>query len=195
MPPWHDGATAPRKVLLFSGHMIDAPDRKDMRFPPDKEPIAAGAIARTLDQIEARSDDLAISGAACGGDLLFAEACLARGVRLELYIPFEERRFLVESIDFADADWRSRFVAAKKHASLHLMPNELGPLPPGTNPYERNNLWMMESAMKFGPEKVEFVCLWDGRGGDGPGGTRHLMQEVRNRAGRTHWLNTTQLWN
>jgi Transposase domain (DUF772) len=26
------------------------------------------------------------------------------------------------------------------------------------------------------------------------GGTQHLMEEVRRRAGRTHWLNTTQLW-
>jgi len=54
---------------------------------------------------------------------------------------------------------------------------------------------MMEFAMKFGAEKVEFICLWDGLGGDGPGGTRHLMKEVHNRAGRIHWLNTKELWN
>jgi hypothetical protein len=33
----------PRKVALFSGHMIDAPDRAKPRFPADKEPIAARA--------------------------------------------------------------------------------------------------------------------------------------------------------
>ncbi|WP_236101967.1 tetratricopeptide repeat-containing protein [Methylotetracoccus oryzae] len=31
----------PRQVLLFSGHMLDAPARKEPRFPADKEPIAA----------------------------------------------------------------------------------------------------------------------------------------------------------
>jgi len=36
----------PRKVVLFSGHMIDAPGREKPRFPPDKEPIAASAIGR-----------------------------------------------------------------------------------------------------------------------------------------------------
>ena len=36
----------PRKVVLFSGHMIDAPGREKPRFPPDKEPIAANAIAK-----------------------------------------------------------------------------------------------------------------------------------------------------
>jgi hypothetical protein len=189
-----DAAMLPRKVLLFTGHMIDVPDRKETRFPADKEPTAADAIARTLDKIDVCSDDLAISSAACGGDLLFAEASLARGVKLELYIPFDERKFLHESVDFADADWRRRFFAAKERASLHVMPDELGPLPPDINPYERNNLWMMESAMKFGAQKVEFICLWDGKGGDGPGGTQHLVREVRNRAGRIHWLNTAELW-
>jgi hypothetical protein len=44
----------------------------------------------------------------------------------------------------------------------------------------------LESALRFGADKVDFVCLWDGGGGDGPGGTRHLMDAVRSRgAGRT----------
>ena len=38
------GEMNPRKVLLFSGHMIDGPNRKESRFPADKEPIAAKAI-------------------------------------------------------------------------------------------------------------------------------------------------------
>jgi len=48
--------------------------------------------------------------------------------------------------------------------------------------------------LAFGPEKVEFVCLWNGGGGDGPGGTRHMITEVTRRQGRVHWLNTNKLW-
>ena len=184
----------PRKVLLFSGHMIDAPGRKETRFPPDKEPIAADAIAKTLALIDAGPGDLAICSGACGGDLLFAEASLARGLRLELYIPFDEPIFLANSVDFANSDWRTRFFAAKSRAVLHVMADELGPLPQGQDPYERDNLWMLESAIRFGAEKIDFICLWNGQGGDGPGGTQHLMEEVRRRAGRTHWLDTTQPW-
>jgi hypothetical protein len=95
-------------------------------------------------------------------------------------------------VDFADKDWQ-RFFAVKARAAVHVMPQELGPSQ-GQDPYERNNLWMLQSAMRFGAEKVEFICLWDGRGGDGPGGTQHIMQEVRNKKGRTRWLNTTKLW-
>ena len=184
----------PRKVFLFSGHMIDAPDRKVPRFPPDKEPLAKDSIGRLLGELGAGADDLAVCSGACGGDLLFAEAALARGVPIEIYLPFDEPTFVVKSVDFADSDWHARFVAAMSASTLHVMPEERGPLPEGDDPYEQNNLWMLEAASRFGAEKVEFICLWDGQGGDGPGGTQHLMQEVKRRAGRTHWLDTTQLW-
>jgi hypothetical protein len=187
-------STLPRKVLLFSGHMIDAPGRRVARFPAHKEPIAAEAIAKTLVRIDAGPNDLAISSGACGGDLLFAEASIAHRLRLELYIPFDEPTFLANSVDFADANWRERFFAAKSHATLHVMSDECDALAPGEDPYERNNLWMLESAARFGAEKIDFICLWNGQGGDGPGGTQHLIEEVRRRAGRTYWLNTRQLW-
>ena len=77
---------------------------------------------------------------------------------------------------------------------MHVAPAELGPLRPGEEPYERNNMWMLESAARFGPEKIVFVCLWDGQGGDGPGGTRHLMEEVRRKSERIYWLDTRKLW-
>ena len=184
----------PRTVALFSGHMIDAPGRAAPRFPPDKEPIAAAAIAAALADLGAGPDDLAICGGACGGDLLFAEAALARGARLELYIPFEEPRFLEKSVDFANRDWRARFVAAKARGVLHVAPRELGATSKGEDPYERNNRRMLDAALRFGPDKVTFLCLWNGEGGDGPGGTRHMMEEVRKRGGRALWLDTKNLW-
>ena len=107
----------PPKVALFSGHMIDAPDRAKPRFPADKAPIAARAIAAALADLDVGPRDLCICGGACGGDLLFAEAALARSARLELYIPFDEATFLEKSVDFAGGDWRARFFAAKAHAA------------------------------------------------------------------------------
>ncbi len=187
-------SSTPRNVLLFSGHMIDAAGRKQPRFPADKELIARDAIVDTLTQSGIGAGDLAICGGACGGDLIFAEACLARGTGLELYLPFDEPTFLAESVDFAGANWHDRFLAAASKATMHVAPAELGPLRPGEEPYERNNMWMLESAARFGPEKIVFICLWDGQGGDGPGGTRHLMEEVRRKSERIYWLDTRKLW-
>ena len=184
----------PRKVVLFSGHMIDAPGREKPRFPPDKEPVAAEAIVTVLADLGLGRDDLAICGGACGGDLLFAEAALARGASLELYLPFDEPAFLEKSVDFAGGDWRGRFLAAKARAEMHIAPRELGATQEGEDPYERNNRWMLDRASRFGADRLDFVCLWNGEGGDGPGGTKHMMAEVRGKGGRTHWLDTTKLW-
>jgi hypothetical protein len=185
---------APRKVVLFSGHMIDAPSRAKPRFPPDKESAARQAISGALQDLGVGPDDLAICGGACGGDLLFAEAALVRGARLELYIPLEEPAFLEDSVDFADRDWRARFFAAKARGILHVAPRGLGPPQGGEDPYERNNRWMLDRASRFGADRLDFVCLWNGEGGDGPGGAKHMMEEVSRRGGRTRWLDTTKLW-
>jgi hypothetical protein len=188
-------AVAPHKVFLFSGHMIDAPNRKVPRFPPEKEPLAEQAIHKLLAKLDAGSEHLAICSGACGGDLLFAEVALLHGVPLEVYLPFDEATFVVESVDFAGANWHARFAAViRAAAAVHVMSRERGPLPEGANPYEENNLWMLEAASRFGAERVEFVCLWNGQGGDGPGGSEHLLHEVEHQAGRTHWLDTRKLW-
>src|SRR5262249_52238955 len=74
-------AWTPRRVFLFSGHMIDASGRATPRFPADKEPIADEAISQKLNELGAGPEDLAMCGGACGGDLLFAGTCLQRGLR------------------------------------------------------------------------------------------------------------------
>ena len=88
----------PRQVMLFSGHMIDAPDRPVPRFPAAREPLAKRAIDDVLRVFEAGPADLAVTSGACGGDLLFCEAALARGVPLELFLPFEPPVFAVKSV-------------------------------------------------------------------------------------------------
>jgi hypothetical protein len=185
---------APHRAVLFSGHMIDAPGREKPRFPPDKESVAASAIRSALADLDVGPRDLCICGGACGGDLLFAEAALKRSGLLELYVPFDEETFLEKSVDFADAGWRVRFFAAKARATLHVLPLERGPTPEGEDPYERNNLWMLEAACRFGSDKVDLVCLWNGESGDGPGGTHDMMEQVQKAGGRAHWLDTTKLW-
>jgi len=52
--------------------MIDAPDRKDPRFPPDKEPIAAKAIADRLDALGSGAEMLQALAIAVIGGLMVA---------------------------------------------------------------------------------------------------------------------------
>ncbi len=51
----------------------------------------------------------------------------------------------------------------------------------------------MYSALACGIDKLRFVALWDGGGGDGPGGTAHMYNEVKRRTGRVIWLDIRTL--
>lgn len=186
-------AARPHRVLLFSGHMLDAPGRAVPRFPPAMEAAARKAIAMQLDDLQAGPGDLAVCGGACGGDLLFAEAVLARGLRLEVYLPFDAETFALGSVDFAGRHWRTRYEAVLTAARVHLMSAERAPLPPGQDPYEATNLWMLEAAQGAQARQMVFICLWNGEGGDGPGGTRHMIDLVRQQQGEVRWIDTRLL--
>ena len=73
------------------------------------------------------------------------------------------------------------------------MPDELGPLPAGADPFERCNLWLLYTTLAWGVDKVRFICLWDGGGGDGPGGTRHLVEAVGDAGGTVIRIDTRSL--
>jgi hypothetical protein len=188
----------PRHVFLFSGHMIDAPDRSTPRFPPAKEPIAAQKVSEALEQLDAGLDDLALTQGACGGDLLFTEACLQRGVKVNWLQPYREPDFIQNSVVRCSESWRKRYLDAKDKlaAPIRSAPDELGEPPPRTKrdyPYERCNLWLLYTALAYGVNKVRFVCLWNGGEGDSSGGTAHMYNEVKRRTGQVTWIDIRKI--
>ena len=186
----------PRRVFLFSGHMIDAPDRSEPRFPASQEAIAARAINDTLDTLGAGPEDLAFCSGACGGDILFAEACLQRRVRLEIWLPFVISVFLEKSVSFAGQGWITRFHAIQDDplATVSIIPDQTEFATETANPYARTNLWLLQSALARGEEKLHFICLWNRQGGDGPGGTEQMHDEVKKLTGQVHLLDTNILF-
>jgi hypothetical protein len=187
----------PRQVLLFSGHMVDAPTRPQPRFPAFRVPAATAAIQQLLADLQAGADDIAYTQGAAGGDLIFARACQQRRVRLQLLLPFAEDEFITQSV-LPSSDgpaWRERFGAVKAALSSppRVMADELGPRPAGVDPFVQCNEWLLATALQHGAEKLHLICLWDGGGGDGPGGTRHLMDEVRRLRGRVSWIDARTL--
>jgi hypothetical protein len=176
-------AAAPRQVILFSGHLMDRPGRTPPRFPPTLEPAAAREIGRVLDRLGAGPEDLAICQAAAGGDLLFVEACLARGVPVQLMLPFDETRFLRESVlPSAHGDqWLHRYQAVRARLAE---PPQILPAGPNADAadddaFERCNAWLLSTALRWGVARVHFICLWNGSGSGRPGGTAHMVEQAR----------------
>jgi len=155
--------------------MVDAPDRAEPRFPPDRVPQVRqdiSEVVRLIDEPEVR----AVSGLACGGDLLFAEEWLKTGRGLQAFLPRPVDEFLDESVRFAGEEWVALFhrVIADPMVSVVGPDYEVLGL---EDPHTANNLRMLEAARLQGGI-IHGVFLWDGSGGDGPGGTQQLASEL-----------------
>lgn len=174
------------RVFLFSGHMIDAPGRALPRFPEAAVTAARSAIEQVLDALQAGEHDAAICGAACGGDLLFARACLSRGMSLQLVLALDEPLFLDASVSFAGVQWTALYFDVRQHPrTTTITPDQFEPLENDQSAFERANRWQVRTAMAA--PSVQFICLWDGKVGDGPGGTAHMMREIQQCGAPVHW--------
>ena len=65
---------------------------------------------------------------------------------------------------------------------------------PGYDIWQRNNLWMLHNALAVGRDKVTLIALWDGKDGDGPGGTGHMVDKAKARGAKVVILETKALF-
>lgn len=174
--------------------MVDRPGRAIPRLPAARVRSAARAIERELQHLGAGTGDRAITSAASGGDLLFAKACLDRGVPLEVFLPYGRERFVQSSVLPGGEQWLAVFddVLAAARTELHVLPDAPSD-GDDADAYSRCNVAMLQRARALAGDEVELVCLWDGGTGDGPGGTAHMVSEVRRRGGRVHWIDSRTL--
>jgi tetratricopeptide (TPR) repeat protein len=184
------------KILICSGHMIDAPHRKTPRFPAAKEAGVRAEIARYLAQWGICDGDLAVCGGACGTDILFAEECLQRGAHVRLLLAQELDDFVRDSVQHAGNNWVNRFHTLRGRAEVAMQPKRLGEAPPDFSIYARNNLWTINTARIEAADssKIHALLVWDQRPtGDGPGGTSDFEAKVRNLGGFIEIINPTSL--
>lgn len=183
------------QVFIFSGHAIDAPQRRESRFPPGMAKEARDKIDKALDKFEADSNDLAITcGAAAGGDIIFIETCLERNMTVDVHLPFEEARYIQWSVSYAGDDWVERFynIRNNPNVKIWLQPDYLGRVKFGDNVYERNERWALYSSFIHGIDRMRLIALWDGMMDDGLGGPDKMLDRVRQVGGITEHLNTTK---
>jgi hypothetical protein len=109
-------------IVGFAGHMIDRPDRKRPRFPPRAEDAVRLEIRNSLSR---HIPMVAVSSAACGGDIIFAEESIDLKIPLYIILPFEDRQdFINRSVKYAGSEWVGRFgfVCSKAKEVLFVNP-------------------------------------------------------------------------
>jgi hypothetical protein len=176
------------RVVLFTGHMVDRPDRapEDARFPrtPAAEAKARALIEEALraELTQAGGVSLGIAGGACGSDIMFHEVCGDLGIPTQLYLALPRAKFQVESVQHGGPAWVERFRLLCDRIQPRVL-QEDKPLPrwladkPNYDIWQRNNLWMMFNALALDAKRLTLVALYNReREADGPGGTAHLVK-------------------
>jgi class 3 adenylate cyclase len=178
--------TAPLRippVVVFAGHLIDRPDRAAPRFPSLIEAAVRDAIRDRLRAIDA---GFGYGSAGCGGDILFLECLAELGAETHVVLPYARDEFRRDSVDVVPgADWSRRFDAALARATEVITASEQR-MAGGGMSYEYGFLMLDGTAGVRADElDTELVCvaLWDGKPGDGPGGTAESVDRWR-KAGR-----------
>jgi hypothetical protein len=186
--------------LLFTGHMIDQPGRMNPRFPPSKEDAVRKKIKEFI-QTEIKDNTkkfIGIAGGACGGDILFHEVCAELAIQTELYLALPREDFIRSSVAFAGPGWVDRFNQLFLRLPRHVLCDSPD-LPKWLSKKEdytiwvRNNLWELNSALLNGGMNVTLIALWDLKGGDGPGGTEHMIKIAKERGAKTAIININSL--
>jgi hypothetical protein len=60
--------------------------------------------------------------------------------------------------------------------------------------WQRNNLWMLNEALAAGSRNVTLIALWNGKAGDGPGGTADMITIAGKRGAVTKVLDSNAIF-
>jgi hypothetical protein len=179
--------------IVFSGHRIDTPGRSKPRFPASCEPAAAEMINAALRaEVERVGGERlrGIASGANGGDILFLEACAAHGIPATIFLALPKDEFVAASVADGDGAWIERFAHLNEQMPVQVLEyDEDSPM----NVYAQTNLWMLEHALSKNGGNVTVMVLWDGRAGDGAGGTMDMVQRAGKAGARVVHLNTNDL--
>ena len=190
----------PPRVLLFTGHRVDAPDRSTPRFPPAKEMEARAMILEAVKREKENPNGqlFGISGGASGGDILFHEVCEDLGIPSQMYLVLPKSDYVKASVAdggpgwverfnrlfdkfqpkiLSDSDQLPRWLRAKKDYSI----------------WQRSNLWMLHNALFLSQDHLTLIALWNGATGDGPGGTEDMVKRAQDRGARFILLDARKL--
>jgi hypothetical protein len=183
-----EGAQGGPRVILFTGHRVDAEGREKPRFPRNREDLARAMIAESVLREKQKSDGelLGIAGGASGGDILFHEVCEDLGIPTKMYLVVPKKQYIKASVADGGPEWVERFERLYDRQHSEILSNT-GELPrwlrakKGYNIWQRSNLWMLHNALHLSKEKLTLIALWNGHTGDGPGGTEDMVKRAQDR--------------
>jgi hypothetical protein len=172
---WLDEAMQVPPVLVYTGHMIDAPGREQPRFAPGMEAAVRADILARLQQLQPVA---AYGSAACGADILCLECVQELGGELHIVLPFPVEEFRALSVDLRpDGHWGERFDRLIESANEVLVTGEQPP-ENGVSTFEYANLIITglgRLRAQMLDTRVQGLAVWDGTAAGDVGGTGSVV--------------------
>ncbi|MEW6264219.1 MAG: RyR domain-containing protein [Thermodesulfobacteriota bacterium] len=172
-------------VAVFTGHIVDRPDRTVPRFPAEAAGLESAVAAAIRDRLTANRVGFGFSSAAAGSDIIFLETLGRMGLEAHAVLPYNQERFVLDSVDVAGAgDWRRRFdecISLLEEEGRMTLASDW-PAGRSGDSYDYGNRVLLGLArLKARQLETDLVALavWDGRPGDGPGGTASAIESWR----------------
>ena len=185
--------------VVVTGHMVDRESRPQPRFPAQHIGRVQATLGHCLDQLAQSCGPLrVITSATKGVDLLAVAYAIETGTPAEIYLPQgDEASFLAGAVNYGPDGlrWVEWYEQAKASATIRIHTPVLATDPTRafltpetgtTQHYEDLNLYM---AGLLRPQDA-LVAYWDGKQGDKPGGTEHMIRVAQSRRTRYYTLNT-----
>lgn len=164
-----------RGVVVATGHVTDAEDRAEPRFPESQVGRTAELFAAALDRLGVDERWLLICGGARGGDLLAAAEACSRGATVWLLLAHPAERFVETSVGGGAAHWVDDYWnLLARTPSWTIEVDEATRR--NDEVYRATNRWMLEVARaQAGRGPVHLIAVWDGEGAVGEGGTADMV--------------------
>jgi class 3 adenylate cyclase len=172
---WIDAVLGVPAVAMYTGHMIDLPDRPVPRFPASLESWVRDAAH---EQVRRLRPVASYGSAACGVDLIYLEALRDAGVETHVVLPFSLAEFRQTSVEGVPGDWGARFDRAMAAAASVSVVSEHRAR--GSDaPYEYANL-MLTGRARLRAQALDTdvvgLAIWDGQETGGAGGAASLVR-------------------
>jgi adenylate cyclase len=174
--PDFDAVLSVPPVAVVVGHMLDRPGRRTPRLPASALPALTREIRAWIDRKGVR---VGCAGGAAGTDLAFLEALHRAGGETHLMLPYDGEEFVEDSVRPQGGEaWVRRFWRAHENAAeVHAAGRHR--FEPGSPTYEYGNEFLEGIARlraRALDARIVRLAVWDGRPGDGPGGTAAMVR-------------------
>lgn len=184
-------------VVCITGHIVDRSDRASPRFPDESVPKVKEAFPVLFGQL---GPTAAVVGGAAGADLLACEALQAMNVSATVILPMRSEPYAAESVSPSGPAWEAHFqqVLSASERVLDF---------PAREPDADGRLWEFGNELLLGHARQqalaargawEVIAVWDGKMGDGAGGTQDLILRAHEMGASVHVIDpmdgTTREW-